>query len=138
MKGSITMPEVKAKGTAALLNRRLEDLKLTKSDFIRKISLECEKRKETPPARNHMFRILNGQVFAGQDGLLLKIAKSLGIDKAEILEAVQKDKIIYKGWGTSVPKASPITQETANLMDGMTKSQQTQILNFAKMLSKTS
>ena len=118
---------------AAILNKRLAEMDMTRSDFIRKIQLEFEKRKERPPARNHLFKILNGSTIAGEKGLLPFIVKSLKLDFDEVQKQLVEDKMESKFGFTRLPKASPIVQQVAAIMESLSKHDQDEILQIAKM-----
>jgi hypothetical protein len=114
---------------ATMLKRRLDELQMTRSDFIRKFDRETE----GGASRNHLFKILNGQAIAGERGLLPLIVKSLDLDLDEVIRAVRADKIQAKNWAQAVPKANKIQLEVVTLMDGMSKRDQEEILRYAKM-----
>jgi len=114
---------------AAMLNKRLDELQMTRSDFIRKFNRDHEEGA----SRNHLFKVLNGQVIAGERGLLPMMVKSLGLDLDEAVRAVRADKIQAKNWAQAVPRANKIQQEVVTLMDAMSKRDQEEILRYAKM-----
>jgi hypothetical protein len=119
---------------AAILNKRLAELEMTRSDFIRKLQTEFEtKHKMKPPARNHLFKILNGSSIAGEKGLLPFIVKSLKLDFDEVQKQLVEDKMESKFGFTRLPKASPIVQQVAAIMESLSKRDQEEILQIAKM-----
>jgi hypothetical protein len=114
---------------ASILNRSLDERGMTRSDFIRKF----QKEHEDIGSRNHLFKILNGQVIVGERGLLPLIVKSLGLDLDEVIQAVRADKIQAKNWAQAIPRANKTVQEVATLMDTMSKRDQEEILMYARM-----
>lgn len=124
---------VQSPRVAAALNKRLGEMGITRSDFIRKMQLEFEKRKERPPARNHLFKILNGSSVAGVKGLLPHIVKSLKLDFEEIKRLLNEDIMEAKFGVTRLPKASPIVQQVAAVMESLSKHDQEEILQITKM-----
>jgi hypothetical protein len=123
-------PEVKSPRVSALLNKRLNELNLTRSDFIRKLQREYGANAGT---KNHLFKILNGQSIVGERGLLPLITKSLGLDLDEVTKLVRTDKIDSKDWASALPKANKIVQEVATVMETLSKRDQEEILMFVKM-----
>jgi hypothetical protein len=119
---------------AALLNKRLAELDMTRSDFIRKLQTEFEvKHKMKPPARNHLFKILNGSSIAGEKGLLPFIVKSLKLEFEEVKRLLDEDKMEAKFGFTRLPKASPLVQQVAAVMESLGKKDQEELLQIAKM-----
>jgi hypothetical protein len=119
---------------AAFLNKRLAEMDMTRSDFIRKIQTEFEvKHKMKPPARNHLFKILNGSSIAGEKGLLPYIVKSLKLEFDEVQKLLVEDKMEAKFGFTRLPKASPIVQQIAAVVETLSKHDQEEILQIAKM-----
>ena len=121
--------KVQSPRVSALLNKRLDELEMTRSDFIRKF----QKEHEDVGSRNHLFKILNGQSIAGERGMLPLIVKSLKLDLDEVIQAVRSDKITAKDWASAIPKANKVTQEVALVMESLSKRDQDEILMFAKM-----
>jgi hypothetical protein len=115
---------------ATMLNKRLDELGLTRSDFIRKFHRDYG---EGTGARNHLFKILNGQVVAGERGLFPLIIKSMGLDLPTMIQLLRADKIESKGWARSIPKANKIVQETATAMESLSKRDQEEVLRFVQM-----
>lgn len=115
---------------ATLLNKRLDELGMTRSDFIRKFHKD---HGEDVGAKNHLYKILNGQTIAGERGMFPLIVKSMGLDLPTVLELLRADKINAKGWARSIPKANKITQEVATAMESLSKRDQEEILMFVKM-----
>jgi hypothetical protein len=119
---------------AAILNKRLAELEMTRSDFIRKLQTEFEvKHKMKPPARNHLFKILNGSSIAGEKGLLPFIVKSLKLDFDEVQKQLVEDKMESKFGFSRLPKASPLVQLIAAVVETLNKKDQEEILQIAKM-----
>lgn len=119
---------------AALLNKRLAELNMTRSDFIRKLQTEFEvKHKMKPPARNHLFKILNGSSIAGEKGLLPFIVKSLKLEFEDVQKLLVEDKMEAKFGFTRLPKASPVVQQMAAVMESLSKKDQEELLMIAKM-----
>ena len=114
---------------AAILLKRLHELQMTRSDFIRKFQAE----HEDTGSRNHLFKILKGEAIAGERGLLPLIVKSLGLDLKEVIRAVRTDKIQAKNWAQAVPKASKLALEVVTLMETMSKRDQEEVVRYAKM-----
>src|ERR1035438_8172138 len=121
--------KVQSPRVAAILNKRLAELDMTRSDFIRKF----QKEHEDAGSRNHLFKILNGQSIVGERGLLPLIVKSMGLDYDEMLKAVRTDKIQAKDWASAVPKANKVMQEVVTVMESLSKRDQEEVLMFAKM-----
>lgn len=116
---------------AAIFNRRLNELDMTRSDFIRKFWSEYGDRG----SRNHLFKILNGGAIIGEQGLLPLVCECLDLDYDEVLQAVRADKIQAKDWAQSVPKANKVQQEVVTLMDTMSKRDQEDVLLYVRMRS---
>jgi hypothetical protein len=114
---------------SALFSKRLTELGMTRSDFIRKF----HKDHGGEGARNHLFKILNGTSIVGERGLLPMIVKSLGLDLDEVIKLVRADKITAKNWASAVPKASKLQLEVVTVMESLSKRDQEEILMFAKM-----
>lgn len=114
---------------AAILSKRLAELGKSRSEFIRQFHEEHEEAG----ARNHLFKILNGSVIAGERGLLPLICESMGLDLDEVIKAVRADKIEAKNWASAVPKANKTVQEIVTLMETMSKRDQEEMLLFARM-----
>ena len=125
------MPEQKIQSPRvfAILSKRLSELEMTRSDFIRKF----HKDHDGIGAKNHLFKILNGNVIVGERGLLPLIVKSMGLDLEDMLKAVRTDKIQAKDWASAVPKANKTMQEVVTVMESLSKRDQEEILMFAKM-----
>jgi hypothetical protein len=121
--------EIQSPRVFAILNKRLDELGMTRSDFIRKLHNEYGDMG----SRNHLFKILNGTSIVGERGLLPVIVKSLGLDFDEVLKAVRTDKIQAKDWAAAVPRANKVQTEVITLMDSLSKRDQDEILQFAKM-----
>ena len=115
---------------AAMLNKRLTELGITRSDFIRKLHKEYGK---AAGSRNHLFRLLNGGSIVGERGLLPMIVKSLDLDIDEALKLVRTDKIAYKEWAYALPKANKTVQDLATVMESLSKRDQEDVLRYAKM-----
>lgn len=124
-----SQPKVLSPRVSTLLNRRLQELGITRSDFIRKFN----KDHGEIGSRNHLFKVLNGQAIVGEHGLLPYICKSLGLDYDEVVKLVRRDKITAKEWETSLPKASKIAQEVATVLESLKPRDQEEVLKFAKM-----
>lgn len=122
-------PKVQSPRVSAILNKRLADLNITRSDFIRKFHRE----HNDAGSRNHLFKILNGQAVVGEKGLMPLIVKSLGLDMDEVLKAVRMDKIQAKEWASAIPKANKVQQEVVTVMDTLSRRDQEEILRFARM-----
>jgi hypothetical protein len=116
---------------ATILNKRLDELNMTRSDFIRAF----HKKNGELGSRNHLFKILNGGAVIGEQGLLPAVCKLLELDFDEVLKALRGDKIEAKDWSQSVPKANKVQQEVVTLMDTMSKKEQEEILMYARMRS---
>lgn len=114
---------------AAILTKRLDEMKMSRSDFIRKFHRD----HGDEGSRNHLFKILNGQAIIGERGLLPLICKSMGLSLDELIKAVRSDKIQAKNWAASLPKANKLIQEVATLMETMNKRDQEEMLKFAYM-----
>ena len=121
--------KIQSPRVAAILNKRLAELDMTRSDFIRKF----QKEHEDAGSRNHLFKILNGQSIVGERGLLPLIVKSMGLDYDEMLKAVRTDKIQAKDWASAVPKANKVMQEVVTVMESLSKRDQEDVLRYAKM-----
>jgi hypothetical protein len=121
--------KIQSPRVAAILNKRLAELDMTRSDFIRKF----QKEHEDAGSRNHLFKILNGQSIVGERGLLPLIVKSMGLDHDELLKAVRTDKIQAKDWASAVPKANKVMQEVVTVMESLSKRDQEDVLRYAKM-----
>lgn len=102
---------------------------MTRSDFIRKFHHD----HGDEGSRNHLFKILNGQVIVGERGLLPLIVKSLGLDLDEVIKLVRADKITAKDWAHAIPKANKVMQDVVTVMEGLSKRDQEEVLMFAKM-----
>lgn len=126
------MPEAKIESprVAALLVKRLNELQMSKSDFIRAFHL---KYGDDRGARNHFFKILNGTATVGEGGLLPDICKLLGLNLDEVIKAVRTDKITKKDWASAIPKANKTVLEVATVMESLSRRDQEEILMFAKM-----
>jgi hypothetical protein len=122
-------PKIQSPRVYAYLNRRLSELNMTRSDFIRLF----HKQHGDAGSRNHLFKILNGQSIAGERGLLPLIVKTLDLDEEEAVRLVRTDKITAKDWASSVPKASKMAQEMVMVMDTLSKKDQADLLQFARM-----
>jgi hypothetical protein len=136
MKGKnvhLAKPKVLGRRTATLLNRRLADKKISRSDLIRLLQTDFEARGESAPSRNHLFKILNGQAVLGERGLTPYIARALGIEMEDIIPLIRADKIEAKGWASAVPKANAVVREIATIMESLNPKDQEEILKFAKM-----
>jgi hypothetical protein len=74
---------------------KLKEMRFTRSDFIRKFHRD---HGEEYGARNHLFKILKGQVFVGmeKDELLPMICKTLGLDYEKMKQLVIADRIDHK------------------------------------------
>jgi hypothetical protein len=112
----------------ALLNRKLTELDMTKSGFIRKFHAD---HGDGLGARPYLFKVLGGQTIIGENYLLPPIVKTLKLDKDEALKCLRADKIGKKGWAP--PKYSKIVQEVADLMEPLSKRDKEEILQIAKM-----
>lgn len=125
------MPEeIKSPRVFRALNQRLNELNMTRSDFIRKFHKD---HGDDSVAKNHMFKVLNGGVIIGEKTLVEPIAETLNIDKRDLLQLVRADKIDNKEWASAIPKASPLTQEVAVIMEGMSTKMRGEILQYTKM-----
>lgn len=120
--------KIQSPRVCSVFNKRLNELNLTRSDFIRKFQHDHPESG----SRNHLFKILNGQVIVGERGLLPMISKSLGMDYDELVQLVRADKIQAKDWASAVPKANKIQQEVVTIMDTLSKRDQEDILLFAR------
>jgi hypothetical protein len=116
---------------ATILNKRLDELSMTRSDFIRAF----HKKNGELGSRNHLFKILNGGAVIGEQGLLPAVCKLLELDFDEVLKSLRADKIEAKDWAQSVPKANKVQQEVVTLMDTLSKKDQEEILMYARMRS---
>jgi hypothetical protein len=112
----------------ALLNRRLTELDMTKSDFIRKFHAD---HGDKLGARPYLFKVLGGQTIVGENYLLPPIVETLKLDKDEALKCLRADKMGKNEWVP--PKYSTIVQEVANLMEPLSKRDKEEILQIAKM-----
>jgi hypothetical protein len=122
-------PPIQSPRVSALLNKRLSELNITRSDFIRKFHRE----NKDAGSRNHLFKILNGQAIVGERGLLPLIVRSLDLNFDEVLKAVRTDKIQSKDWASAVPKANKVQTDVITIMDSLSKRDQEEILRFAQM-----
>lgn len=125
------MPEQKIQSPRvfAILSKRLSELEMTRSDFIRKFHED----HDGIGAKNHLFKILNGNVIVGERGLLPLIVQSMGLDLEEMLKAVRTDKIQAKNWASAVPKANKTMQEVVTVMESLSKKDQEEVLRYAQM-----
>jgi hypothetical protein len=124
----MTTPKIQSPRVSAVFSKRLMELNLTRSDFIRKFQKEHQKSG----SRNHLFKILNGQVIAGERRLLPMIAKTMGLDYDNLVQMVRADKIQSKNWASAVPKANKTQQEVLTIMETLSKRDQEDILLFAR------
>lgn len=126
------MPEhrkVVSPRVATMLNKRLEELSMTRSDFIRAFHA----RYGDIGSRNHLFKILNGGAIIGEQGLLPSVCELLEMDYGTVVKAVRADKIEAKDWAQAVPKANKVQQEVVTLMDALSKKDQADILMYVRM-----
>lgn len=115
--------------TATLLNKRLNEVGMTRSDFIRAF----QARYGEIGSRNHLFKILNGGAIIGERGLLPQVCELLELDYDTVVRAVRADKIEAKDWAQAVPRANKVQQEVVTLMDSLSKRDQEEILMYARM-----
>ncbi len=115
---------------AVIFNKRLDELGMTRSDFIRKFHSAYG---EDTGSRNHLFKILNGGAIIGEQGLLPLVCKLLDMDFDEVLKSVRADKIQAKDWAQAIPKANKTQTEVVTLMDTLSKRDQEDVLMYVKM-----
>ena len=116
---------------ATILTKRLGDLKMTRSDFIRAFHT----RYGDIGSRNHIFKILNGGAVIGEQGLLPMVCELLELNYDDVLKAVRADKIEAKDWAQAVPQANKVQQEVVTLMDTLSKKDQEDVLLYVRMRS---
>jgi hypothetical protein len=114
---------------ATILNKRLDELNMTRSDFIRAF----HKKNGELGSRNHLFKILNGGAVIGEQGLLPAVCKLLELDFDEVLKALRSDKIEAKDWAQAIPKANKTQTEVVTLMDTLSKRDQEDVLLYVRM-----
>lgn len=128
-----TREVVKATRVSHLLMARLRELGISRSDFISKFQLEMDRKKQRPPAKNHLFKIFNGKAFAGENQLLPMICNSLGLDFNVVHEAWKKDKIDDKEWSSANVRSNKTIQEISAISETLSKRDQEEVLMFVKM-----
>lgn len=122
---------IKSPKLVRLFDKRLRELEMSKTDFIRKITKESLQQKLEPPSPKWVYRILNGTVIIGEDHLLPRFCKSLGIPLPDAIAALRDDKIHARGW--VAPKSSKTVQEAMILMDTLSKRNQEGVLRYIEM-----
>lgn len=113
----------------ALFNNRLRELKMTRTDLIRKFHATYG----DIGSRNHLYKVLNGTSTVGEHGMLPMICKLLGIELDEAVKAVHADKITDKGWASALPKANKNVQEIAIIMETLSHRDQAELLQLARV-----
>jgi hypothetical protein len=126
---SDNQPEVRSLRVSQAINKRLNERNLSRAAFIRLF----QKQYPNIGARNHLYKIMNGQVFAGEDGTLPRMCKLLDLDLDEITKLLHKDKIDDKQWAHAIPRADKMTLELATIMEGLKPGDREELLNIAKM-----
>jgi hypothetical protein len=129
---TLTDQKVLSPRLTAYLGSRLAELNMTRSDFIRKFHED----HGNAGSRNHLFKILNGQVIIGERGLLPLVIESLRLDLNHALQLLRTDKIEAKNWAYALPKANKVVQELATVMEFLSGRDQEEILKIAKVKAK--